>query len=177
MKRWLGSFLNYLYNNIITHIPWHKFRLLFLRLFNGKIHSSVKILLHTRILSFWDIEIGQNVVINQYCLLDCRKYPIRIGHNTDIGPYTHIWTLGHDPDDEQHALYGGAVDIGHHVWIASRATILPGIVLGDGCVVGAGSVVVKSVHPNKIVIGNPAREVRDRKNPLLYQLKYTPIFE
>ncbi len=177
MKLWLGSLLNYVYNNIINHIPWHRLRILFLRIFNKRIHPSAKILLHTRILSFWDIEIAENVVINQYCLLDCRRHPIRIGHNSDIGPHTHIWTLGHDPDEEHHALYGGPVEIGHHVWIASRATILPGIVLGDGCVVGAGSVVHKSVASKKIVAGNPAKEIRDRNNTLSYQLKYRPIFE
>lgn len=158
-------------------MPWHGLRVFFLRLFNKKIDPSVKILLHVRILSFWEIEIRKNVVINQYCLLDCRKYPIIIEHNTDIGPYTHIWTLGHDPDDDQHGLYGGEVRIGHHVWIASGVTILPNLTLGEGCVVAASAVVHKSVKPAMIVAGNPAREVRKRKNSLKYQLDYTPIFE
>lgn len=177
MKIVLASFLNYVYNNLITHIPWHGFRLFFLRLFNKKIDSSAKILMHVRILCFWDVVIGKNVVINQYCLLDCRKYPVIIEHNTDIGPYTRIWTLGHDPDDNEHGVIGGEVRIGHHVWIASGVTILPNITLGDGCVIAAAAVVHKSVEPKKIVAGNPAREVRKRKNSLNYQLAFTPIFE
>lgn len=177
MKRWLGSFLNYLYNNIITHIPWHGFRMFFLRLFNRKIHSSVKILMHTRILNFWDVILGENVVINQFCLLDCRRYPVNIGPNSDIGPYTRIWTLGHNPDSDEHALYGGPVTIGHHVWVASGVTILPNLKLEDGCVVGAASVVHKSVDNKDIVAGNPAKFIRKRENKLDYQLKYEPLFE
>lgn len=177
MKIWLASLLNYIFNNIVTHIPWHGFRLFFLRLFNRNIAPTAKILLHVRILSFWDVRIGENVVINQYCLLDCRKFSVIIEHNTDIGPYTRIWTLGHDPDDDEHGLYGGDVRIGDHVWIASGATILPNLTLGKGCVIAASAVVHKSVNPAMIVAGNPATEVRRRKNSMKYKLSYKPIFE
>jgi putative colanic acid biosynthesis acetyltransferase WcaF len=177
MKLWLGSLLNYLFNNLITHIPWHGLRITFLRLFNRKIHPSVRVLMHTRILNFWNIGIDKNVVVNQYCLLDCRRYPIVIGNNTDIGPYTRIWTLGHNPDDNGHALYGGEVTIGHHVWIASGVTILPGVTLGDGCVAGAASVIHKPVGEKDIVAGNPAKFIRKRNNALNYQLNYEPLFE
>ena len=50
--------------------------------------------------------------------------------------------------------------IGKNCFIGGRAIILPGVEIGDGCVVGAGSVVTKSVPPNCIVAGNPARIIR-----------------
>jgi len=52
------------------------------------------------------------------------------------------------------------VTIGDHVWIGTRALILPGVTIGDGAVVGAGSVVTKDVLPNGVVAGNPARLLR-----------------
>lgn len=172
-----GAMLNYSYNNLVTHIPIHLFRKLFLRLFNRNIHSSSVILMHTRILNFWKIRIEEKVVINQYCLLDCRMHTISIGRHTDIGPYTRIWTLGHNPDSDTHELYGGNVAIGHHVWIASGVTVLPGVNISDGSVVASASVVSKSTEPRDIVAGNPAKFVRKRKNDLTYQLNYNPIFE
>ena len=177
MKVFLGSLITYLYNDFVSHLPIHSFRLGFLRLINNKIHPTAKILMHVRLLGLWNIRIGKNVIINQHCVLDGRKYPVSIGENTDIGPYTRIWTLGHDPDDESHGLYGAEVTIGHHVWVAAGVTVLPGVELSDGCVVGAGSVVLRSVGPKKIVAGNPARVVRDRNNNLNYRIKYRPILE
>ena len=52
--------------------------------------------------------------------------------------------------------------IGNDVWIGNRAMVLQGIKIGDGAVIGAGSVVTKDVAPYTIVAGNPAREIRKR---------------
>jgi len=54
------------------------------------------------------------------------------------------------------------VRIGHDVWIGRSAIVLPGVEIGNGAVVGAGSVVTKSVPPYAIVAGNPARLIRYR---------------
>jgi maltose O-acetyltransferase len=172
-----GNFINHFYNDFMSHIPFHCVRLSFLRLINKKIHPTTKILMHVRLLHFWQLQTESNVVINQYCLLDCRRYPIHIGANTDIGPYTKIWTLGHDPDSEIHAVSGGSVTIGHHVWIASGVTILPNITIGDGAVVASGSVVHRDVDFKSIVAGNPAKEKRKRNNSLSYDLRFDPWFE
>jgi putative colanic acid biosynthesis acetyltransferase WcaF len=172
-----GNLLNHIYNDWVGHLPFHCLRIGFLRLFNRHIHASTKVLMHARLLHFWQLKTGPNVVINQYCVLDCRRYPIHIGHNSDIGPYTRIWTLGHDPESETHEVKGGAVNIGHHVWIASGATILPNVTIGDGAVVASASVVSKNIGNLSVVAGNPAREIRKRTNPLTYELRYDPWFE
>ena len=172
-----GNILNYLYNDIIGHIPVHFIRLTFLRLLNKKISASTKILLHTRILNFWQLQTGINVVINQHCLIDCRHYPVIINNNTDIGPYTKIWTLGHDPDSPTHEVKGGPVNIGHHVWIASSVTILPNVTISDGAVIGSASLIHKDVEKLSIMAGNPAKKIKTRNNQLLYELKYNPILE
>lgn len=56
----------------------------------------------------------------------------------------------------------GDVIIGHDVWIGAGATLLSGVHVGNGAVIGAESVVAKDVAPYSIVVGNPAREVRKR---------------
>lgn len=177
MKIFAASFLTFLYNDIITHIPVHGLRLVFLKIFNRKISGSAKILMHTRFLAFWNIEIGDRVIINQYCLLDGRRYKVIIKNDTDIGLCTRIWTSGHNPDSDSHDLYGGDVVIHDHVWIASGVTILPKVTIEQGAVVGAASVVHKNVEKLDIVAGNPARFIRKRINALNYKLTYTPYFE
>ena len=56
----------------------------------------------------------------------------------------------------------GDVVIGHDVWIADRATVLSGVQIGNGAIVGASVVVASDVAPYAIVVGNPAREIRKR---------------
>ena len=177
VRLYLGYFLNFIYNDVITHIPLHILRKVFLRLFNKKISRSSVILMHVRILNFWNIQIGAHSIINQYVLLDCRKYKILIDDNVDIGPYTRIWTLAHDPNDEKHDIKGGDVHIKHHVWIASGVTVLPNLIIGEGAIIGSGSVLTKSVGSKEIVAGIPARVIGHRQNSLSYNLQYVPIFE
>ena len=56
------------------------------------------------------------------------------------------------------------VVIGNDVWIGGRVIILPGVKIGDGAIVGAGSVVTRDVSEYDIVAGNPARVIKNRKN-------------
>jgi putative colanic acid biosynthesis acetyltransferase WcaF len=177
VKIFVAGFLNFVWNDIVTHVPSHFVRKSFLRLCNRRISHSSKILMHTRILNFWAVEIGDRAVINQYCLLDCRRHKIAIDHDADIGPYSRIWTLGHDPDSPTHEVTGGDVKIGHHVWIASNVTVLPNITIGRGAVVGASSLVSNSIPELEIWAGVPATFRRKRKNTLTYQLKFNPYFE
>ena len=55
------------------------------------------------------------------------------------------------------------VIIGNDVWIGDRVTILPGVRIGDGCIVGAGAVVTHDIPAFAIAAGNPAKVVRYRK--------------
>lgn len=59
-------------------------------------------------------------------------------------------------------VVNGPTEIGNDVWIGRRAIIMPGVTIGDGAVVGAGSIVTKDVAPYAIVAGNPARFIRNR---------------
>lgn len=54
----------------------------------------------------------------------------------------------------------GPVIIGQNVWVGDKATILPGVTIGDGAVIGANSVVTKDVPPYSIVVGNPAKVIK-----------------
>jgi len=126
---------------------------------------------------FWHaprIELGSRVVINHGSVLDGRHYGIVIGDDVSIGPEAAILTLGHDPRSTDFANRGGPVRIERHAWVAYRAIILPGVTVGEGAVVGAGSVVTKDVPPFAIVAGVPARIVGRRASPLTYRLKYDP---
>jgi acetyltransferase-like isoleucine patch superfamily enzyme len=64
-----------------------------------------------------------------------------------------------------------------HAWIGARAIILPGVTVGEGAVVSAGSVVSRDVPPYTIVAGNPAEVIGQRTRDLRYRTRYFPFFD
>lgn len=105
-----------------------------------------------------NIHVGDNFHADYNCtMLDVAE--IRIGHNCLIGPDVGIYTAGHRLQPEGRMLdgYGMSIIIGNDVWIGGHSTILPGVTIGDGAVVAAGSVVTKDVAPQTLVGGNPAK--------------------
>ncbi len=109
------------------------------------------------------VTIGRRCFIQQCCTFFGRG-GITIGDDVFIGPKVNIITINHDPDpDNRSATYGRRIVIEDKVWIGIGATILPGVTLGYGCIVGAGSVVTKDVPPMTVVAGNPARIIKQIK--------------
>ncbi len=119
--------------------------------------------------------IGKNSIVNQNCRLDNRG-GIEIGENVSISPHVHILTADHDLASPGFEGSERPVRLGDRVFIGSRAIILPGVTLGEGCAVGAGSVVTKDVAPGAIVAGVPAKVIGQRPAHLNYELAYTRHF-
>ena len=110
--------------------------------------------------------IGNNCIFGKENHITC-AYEILIGENLRTGNNVLITDNSHGnphdreelqiaPDDRP--LYSnGRVVIGNNVWIGSKATILGGVHIGDGAIIGANAVVTKDVPPYTIAVGNPAR--------------------
>jgi maltose O-acetyltransferase len=131
--------------------------------------------MHCRFLHGPAVSVGSRSVINHGTLLDGRRYAIRIGSDVSIGPEAAILTLGHDPRSPVFSDRGGMVTIGDNAWIGFRAVVLPGVSIGEGAVVGAGSVVTRDVPSFSIVAGSPAQSIGERPRPLSYKLSYAPF--
>ena len=174
LRLYTGSFLCFLYNDLVGKLPSRTIRNAFLRIYLGRFGAGSSVQMHCRFLNARRIYLGERNIVNFGCLLDGRTYEIRFGNDVSIGPEASILTLGHDPQSPDFSGTGGAVTIGDRAWIAYRATILPGVTIGEGAVVGAGAVVSQDVPPYAVVAGNPAKHIRDRARHLSYHLKHAP---
>jgi maltose O-acetyltransferase len=90
--------------------------------------------------------------------------PVRIGNCVQLGHHVVLLTADHEMGPSTYRcgrLAAAPITIGNGVWIASCVTVLPGVSIGDGSVVGAGAVVTRDVAPNTFVAGVPARLVRE----------------
>ncbi|OAT39235.1 sugar O-acetyltransferase [Proteus myxofaciens] len=108
------------------------------------------------------IEVGEDFYANfNLTILDCA--PVKIGHNVMCAPNVSILTATHpiDPDIRNSEFeYALPITIGNNVWLGASCMILPGVIIGDNCVIGAGSVVTKSIPANSVAVGNPCRVIR-----------------
>ncbi len=108
------------------------------------------------------LTVGQRCWINAGCTFDASAR-IDIGNDVAFGPEVMIITNSHHigPSQERAgSLRNEPVRVGSGTWVGARATILPGVEIGPGCIVAAGSVVTRSVEPDTLVAGVPAVIVR-----------------
>ena len=93
-----------------------------------------------------DIHIGEDCLISQFCTL------VTAGHGKTRGVL-----IREQPPSER-----GTIIIGSDVWLGAGVTVMPGVCIGDGAIVGANSVVTRDVPAGEIWVGSPARSIGAR---------------
>ena len=111
------------------------------------------------------VHMGAGTYVNRYTIFDGHEC-IQIGRNCMIGPQCYITDGDHGKEPgrsvKDQPMRSAPVIIEDEVWIGSHVVILPGVRIGKGAVIGAGSVVTRSIPANAIAVGVPARVVRIR---------------
>jgi acetyltransferase-like isoleucine patch superfamily enzyme len=175
-KNIIGDGLLYFINRIVAHIPFFFIRSFFYKYFlKLEIGEDARIFMEAWFDTRKNFVLGKNSTINEKCRLDNRG-GLYIGANVSISSQVCILTGDHDVQSPHFTGRARAVNIGDYVFIGTRAMILPGVTLGEGCVVGAGAVVTKDVAPYAIVAGVPAKLVGQRIKDLVYQPTYHRFF-
>lgn len=114
----------------------------------------------------WMVSFGNGVLLNRGCEL----YPsmrsdhgyITLEDNAVLGPRVVIFSAGHDYSSLDLPDTSAPVVICRHAWIGGNTTILPGVVIGEGAIVGASSVVTKNIPAYSVAVGNPAKVIKRR---------------
>jgi len=144
-----------------TQLQWYLLRL-------GAVGKNVTIMNGCIFPHPGSVFIGNHVFINFHSVLfSAPNAGITIADNVVIGPRCMFVTGGHAIDEPNVPIIdnpatAAPIVIEENVWIGANVTILPGVRIAKGCVVGAGSVVTKDTKPFTVVAGVPARLIRSR---------------
>lgn len=108
------------------------------------------------------IELGNNVSINAFVHI-WGQGGLTIGNDTLIASHVSIITVTHDTQSIKYnqSLITKPINIGNNVWLGAHSVILPGIVIEDNVIVGAGSVITKNLEKNSVYAGSPAKKIKD----------------
>lgn len=161
-------------SKILFSLPRYRFcnalKSFYLRILGAKIGANVVYYPGVWILPGRNLHIGSNVDIALDVVITTSG-GVFIGDRVLIGYRSQILSSNHVIPNSRNRIFDAGhrhkkVRIDNDVWIGANCIILPGIHIGEGAVIAAGSVVTKSVEPFTVVGGNPLRLIRERKNGL-----------
>lgn len=114
------------------------------------------------------VDYGVNTTFGKHCFVNKDAYfmdgaPITFGDYVFVGPNCGFYTANHGENSErrnQGFEQAMPITIESNVWLGASVTVLPGVRIGTGSVIGAGSVVTKDIPAHSVAVGNPCRVVR-----------------
>lgn len=144
----------------LNPIPWPSaIRVSFLRMFGAKVGERVVIRSNVNVTFPWFVEIGDDVWLGEeVCVLSLAS--ITIENDVCISQRAFLCTGSHNFRTKTFDLVTRPITVRRGSWIAAQAFVGPGVEIGEGSLVSAGSVVLETVPPRKIVRGNPAVVVK-----------------
>lgn len=110
----------------------------------------------------YNIKVGLNFYSN-HNLVILDGAPVTFGDNVFIAPNCGFYTAGHplEASERNKGLeYARPITVGNNVWFGAGVSVLPGVTIGDNCVIGAGSVVNHDIPPHSLAVGNPCKVIR-----------------
>lgn len=113
------------------------------------------------------LDLGKRTIIMEYSFINTTM-PVKIGDDTGIGGHCLLFTHGSWPNMlEGFPVSFAPITIGKGVWLPWRIFVMPGITIGDKVVIGANSLISKSVDSNCLVAGSPAKVIKENYPPPL----------
>ncbi|WP_193507115.1 acyltransferase [Streptomyces coeruleorubidus] len=113
-----------------------------------------------------DIRTGADCTINPFTVV---RGTVTLGDGVRIGAHSSLLAFNHGTSPglpvHQQPVTSRGITVGDDVWIGSHVVVVDGVTIGDHCVVGAGAVVTKDLPAWTVAAGNPARPIRDRREP------------
>lgn len=165
-------------NYFVAYIPCWTIRKLLYQCFGMVIGHGSRIAMRCVVMGqkgCHGIVIGENNVINEYCLLDGRSGLV-LGNNNSISMYSKIYSGTHRLNSNSFEYIGRKTVVKNNIWIGTSAIILPGSTIEDFSVISANSLFNGNTKKNGVYMGVPAKYYKKRENFDYYSLNYRSYF-
>jgi len=143
--------------------PFHRWRAFLLWCFGAKLGKNCHIYPSARIWAPWNLvcddqaTIGDDAIVYNAAL-------VRLGSHAIVSQQAYLCGATHDYEDPRFPLLASPISIGPYAWICARATVQPGVSVGEGAVLALGSVATQDLQPWTVYGGVPARKIKSRRN-------------
>lgn len=130
-----------------------------LRCFGARIGPGSHVYPGARIWAPWNLEMGRTAAVADGAVI-YNPDRVVLGDFAIVSQEAFLCTASHDYTQWSFPLITGPIRVGRYAWVAARAFVHPGVSLGEGCVVGAGSVVTRDLPAWSVCAGNPCRVIK-----------------
>jgi putative colanic acid biosynthesis acetyltransferase WcaF len=142
--------------------PLHAWRAAVLRAFGARLGPNCHVYPGARIWAPWHLQCDDAVGIADGAEI-YNAAPIRLGSHAIVSQGAYLCGATHDIDDPAFARIDRPIAIGRYAWICARAVVGPGVSVGEGAVLGMGSVATRDLSPWTVYGGAPARAIKQRR--------------
>ena len=143
--------------------PFHSWRALLLRIFGAQMGPSCHFYPGSKVWAPWNLICGDQVTAGDGAEI-YNPSPIRLGSHAILSQGAYLCGATHDFDDPAFPLLAYAMEIGPYAWICARASVSPGVNVGEGAVLGLASVATRDLEPWGVYAGVPAVKLKQRNH-------------
>ena len=152
----------------ISPRPFHAWRAMLLRAFGAKIGAKCHFYPRSKVWAPWNLLCEDRVTLAD----DAEIYnpsPVFLGSHAIISQGAYVCGATHLYNEPEFRLISFPMRIGAYAWICARAIVSPGVNVGEGAILGLGSVATKDLEPFGIYVGAPARKVKERERNAVWR--------
>jgi putative colanic acid biosynthesis acetyltransferase WcaF len=141
--------------------PFHSWRAFLLRCFGAQLGPSCHFYPKARIWAPWNLVCADGVSLGDEAEI-YNPSPVSMGSHAIVSQQAYICGATHDYNDPSFPLISFPMSLGAYSWVGARASVAPGVNVGEGAVLGLGSVATRDLEPWTVYAGVPARRIKQR---------------
>ncbi len=142
--------------------PFHAWRAALLRIFGATLGPNCHFYPASKVWAPWNLICADTVTAADGADI-YNPAPMRLGSHVILSQEAFLCGATHDYDDPRFPLLAYTTEIGAYAWVCARASVCPGVNLGEGAVLALGSVATRDLEPWSVYAGVPAKKIRPRK--------------